>query len=175
MVHELYILGALIKKNGGNCNSGFLKILDVEESLLNTFYDISLDKSLINNYIKVNDQFKYDTEINILKKTIENNTKSINSLTEKLILIEGAAINIISEKINLLHFENEDLNKQLFDLERKKLLSLNTSNIDAIYDSIIFILSKWDKLNITDKQIYMQKIIDCIVWDGADGLNINLK
>ena len=163
------------KKNGGNCNSGFLKILDVEESLLNTFYDISLDKSLINNYIKVNDQFKYDTEINILKKTIENNTKSINSLTEKLILIEGAAINIISEKINLLHFENEDLNKQLFDLERKKLLSLNTSNIDAIYDSIIFILSKWDKLNITDKQIYMQKIIDCIVWDGADGLNINLK
>ena len=123
----------------------------------------------------MNNQFKYDTEINILKKTIENNTKSINSLTEKLILIEGAAINIISEKINLLHFENEDLNKQLFDLERKKLLSLNTSNIDAIYDSIIFILSKWDKLNITDKQIYMQKIIDCIVWDGADGLNINLK
>lgn len=61
------------------------------------------------------------------------------------------------------------------NLERKKLLSLNTSNIDAIYDSIIFILSKWDKLNITDKQIYMQKIIDCIVWDGADGLNINLK
>ena len=74
-----------------------------------------------------------------------------------------------------LVFENEDLNKQLFDLERKKLLSLNTSNIYAIYDSIIFILSKWDKLNITDKQIYMQKIIDCIVWDGADGLNINLK
>lgn len=121
MVHELYILGALIKKMVGNCNSGFLKILDVEESLLNTFYDISLDKSLINNYIKVNDQFKYDTEINILKKTIENNTKSINSLTEKLILIEGAAINIISEKINLLHFENEDLNKQLFEFRKKKI------------------------------------------------------
>ena len=130
---------------------------------------------MINNYFKSQDPLEYDAEINILKKNIENNNKSINSLTEKLILIEGAAINIISEKINSLHFENEKLNKQLFDLERKKLLSRNNSNIDLIYDSIIFLLSNWDNLNITDKQLYIRKIIDSITWDGADGIDINLK
>ena len=163
------------KKNGGKCDCGFLKILDVENTLLNTFYDISLDKSLINNYIKSQDPLEYDTEINILKKTIDNNNKSINSLTKKLILIEGPAINIISDKINKLHFENENLNKNLFDLERKKLLSRNTSNIDLIYNSITFLLSKWDDLNITDKQLYIKKIIGSITWDGADGIDINLK
>ncbi len=163
------------KKNGGECDSGFLKILDVEDTLLDTFYKISLDKSLINNYIKTQDPLEYDTEINILKKNIENNNKSINSLTEKLILIEGAAINIISEKINAIHFENEKLNKRLFELERKKLLSRNNSNIDLIYDSINFLLSEWDNLDIADKQLYIKKIIDSISWDGADGIDINLK
>lgn len=163
------------KKNGGECDSGFLKILDVEDTLLDTFYKISLDKSLINNYIKTQDPLEYDTEINILKKNIENNNKSINSLTEKLILIEGAAINIISEKINAIHFENEKLNKRLFELERKKLLSRNNSNIDLIYDSINFLLSEWDNLDIADKQLYIKKIIDSIAWDGADGIDINLK
>ena len=150
-------------------------LLDVEDTLLNTFYDISLDKSLINNYLKSQDPLEYDSEINILKKNIENNNKSINSLTEKLILIEGAAINIISEKINALHFENENLNKQLFDLERKKLLSRNNSNIDLIYNSIVFLLSNWDNLDISDKQLYVRKIVDSITWDGADGIDINLK
>ena len=64
---------------------------------------------MINNYFKSQDPLEYDAEINILKKNIENNNKSINSLTEKLILIEGAAINIISEKINSLHFENDTI------------------------------------------------------------------
>ena len=130
---------------------------------------------MINNYLKSQDPLEYDSEINILKKNIENNNKSINSLTEKLILIEGAAINIISEKINALHFENENLNKQLFDLERKKLLSRNNSNIDLIYNSIVFLLSNWDNLDISDKQLYVRKIVDSITWDGADGIDINLK
>ncbi|WP_302632673.1 recombinase family protein [uncultured Clostridium sp.] len=163
------------KKNGGKCDSGFLKILDVEDALLTIFHDISLDKSLINNYIKAQNHLEYDAEINILKKSIENNNKAINSLTEKLILIEGAAINIISKKINILHFENENLNKKLFDLERKKLLSLNTYNIDLIYDSINLLLSEWDNLDITDKQLYIKKIIASITWDGADEIDINLR
>ena len=163
------------RKKGGKSDSGYWKISDVGSTLLNIFYDISLDKSLINNYIKSQDPLEYDTEINILKKTIENNNKAINSLTEKLILIEGAAINIISKKINTLHFENENLNKKLFDLERKKLLSRNNSDIDLIYDSITFLLSRWDNLDITDKQLYIKKIIDSITWDGTDGIDINLK
>ena len=92
-----------------------------------------------------------------------------------MILIEGAAINIISKKINILHFENENLNKKLFDLERKKLLSLNTYNIDLIYDSINLLLSEWDNLDITDKQLYIKKIIASITWDGADEIDINLR
>ena len=73
--------------------------------------------------------------------------------------------------------ENKDETsiRKVEELDDREKVFPALSNIDAIYDSIIFILSKWDKLNITDKQIYMQKIIDCIVWDGADGLNINLK
>ena len=147
----------------------------MEDALLTIFHDISLDKSLINNYIKAQNHLEYDAEINILKKSIENNNKAINSLTEKLILIEGAAINIISKKINILHFENENLNKKLFDLERKKLLSLNTYNIDLIYDSINLLLSEWDNLDITDKQLYIKKIIASITWDGADEIDINLR
>ena len=60
-------------------------------------------------------------------------------------------------------------------MERKKLLSRNTSNIDLIYNSIVFLLSNWDNLDISDKQLYVRKIVDSITWDGADGIDINLK
>ena len=164
------------KKNNKNCDSSYLKVQDVENSLLDTLNSIALDKSLLNAYIKSQTPDNLENEINKLKKEISKNNDDISSLTEKLILINGSAVEIISNKINEIHSHTELLNSKLFELEREKLLLKSSSlDIDSLYKGIKDLLDNWNDLTILDKQVSIKKLIKSIDWDGSDGISINLK
>ena len=132
---------------------------------------------LVVNFILIDKPYRFFSKNSLAEfdDSIEKDEDVTANFTDANNVISGATANGVATSQVTNNSQSATLTDKVEELDDREKVFPALSNIDAIYDSIIFILSKWDKLNITDKQIYMQKIIDCIVWDGADGLNINLK
>ena len=100
----------------------------------------------------------------------------INSLSEKLILIEGPAINIITDKINSLSNDLAELNDELFKAEREKIFQEQDNiNIDTLHEAIVELVHIFPTLNMEDKQFYIKKVIDHVDYNGIDSIKIKLN
>ncbi|MBO0572789.1 resolvase [Clostridium botulinum] len=156
------------KKLDKKCTSRWLRVDAVENIFLDALRKISLKPKLLENFFKQETTSKDYTElIKNVKKQINGNKKTIDNLTNKLIFLEGAAIKIISEKINIKANENLKLNEQLLQLEREKIfLQTDGENIKVLINNINLFLQDFDKIDITRKQNFVKSIIKKIVWDG---------
>ena len=118
----------------------------------------------------------YTKIINNIKSDIKKKTKEINSLSEKLILIEGPAINIITDKINSLSNDLAELNDELFKAEREKIFQEQDNiNIDTLHEAIVELVHIFPTLNMEDKQFYIKKVIDHVDYNGIDSIKIKLN
>ncbi|GAA0735350.1 recombinase family protein [Clostridium oceanicum] len=150
------------------CNSKWLRIDIVEETVINTFRKISVDNTTLDNYLKQkNNSIDYSNIIKNLKKQINKNNKDINSLTDKLVLLEGPSIDIVSKKINELANKNTTLNEELLKIERQKMFSkVDGENVVVLSNNIRRFLKNFDKIDITEKQNFIKSIVKKVVWNS---------
>lgn len=173
----VYYFMCSAKKQGSECNSFNIRVNEIEEMVLNKLIQISLDKNLLKEYIEnKNKKIDYTKIINNIKSDIKKKNKEINSLSEKLILIEGPAIKIITDKINSLSNDLSKLNDELFKAEREKIFQeQDTINIDTLYESIFELVHIFPTLSMEDKQFYIKKVIDHVDYNGIDSIKIKLN
>ncbi|MHB9947021.1 resolvase [Clostridium botulinum] len=156
------------KKAKNKCTSKWLRIDTVETVILNFFKNISLDPSILENELNPKNELKdYNDLIKNIKKQINENQDAINMLTDKLILLEGPSVKIVSEKINSRADINVKLNEQLLEIERKKMfLEVDGENIKVLINNINSFIINFDKIDITEKQSFVKSIINKVIWDS---------
>lgn len=156
-----------------NCDIKWLPVELVEEYFLKTLQDISLDKSILDSYLTSNEDINYDNLIKDVKKDINKRNKDIESLTEKLIFIEGPAIEIVTNKINNISNEISVLNEELLALERKKIFQdQDKINIDTLYELIVITISEFDTLSVEKQQVKIKSFLKEIIYHGGDDIEI---
>lgn len=161
------------KNKKSNCESKWLPVELVEEYLLKTLQDISLDKSILYSYLTSNEDVNYDKLIKETQKEIAKKNKDIETLTEKLILIEGPAVNIITNKINTISCEITNLNEELFILERKKIFQdQDKINIDTLHNLIVTAVSSFDVFTVERKRIEIKSFVQEIIYNGKNDIHI---
>ncbi|KEI10550.1 resolvase [Clostridium sp. K25] len=150
------------------CNSKWLRVDFVEKYVLDMLKKISLNPNSLENYLKKNNtSIDYSGLIKKVKDELNKNNIIIENLTEKLILLDGAAVNIISEKINNIANKNVKLNEKLLHLERERIFKeVDSGNLNLLTNNINSFLSNFDKLDITEKQNFIQSILECVIWDS---------
>ena len=175
--NNIYYFMCSAKKQGSGCNSFSIRVNEIENMVLNKLIQISLDKNILKEYIEnKNKGIDYTKIINNIKSDIKKKTKEINSLSEKLILIEGPAINIITDKINSLSNNLAELNDELFKAEREKIFQEQDNiNIDTLHEAIVELVHIFPTLNMEDKQFYIKKVIDHVDYNGIDSIKIKLN
>ena len=114
-----------------------------------------------------NKSVDYSSLIKGTKKQLNKNVEAINNLTDKLIYLEGDAIDIVSKKINEMARKNTQLNQELLELEREKIFSeVDSENLKLLTDNIYKFLKRFDKIHITEKQNFAKSILESVIWDS---------
>ncbi|WP_407301494.1 recombinase family protein [Clostridium botulinum] len=156
------------KKSKNKCASKWLRIDVVEAEVINILKKISSNPKILDVYLKKkNNSVNYVESIKNIKKQINKNTEAINALTDKLVLLEGASIDIVSKKINSIANENTKLNTQLLEIERKKMfLEVDGENLKLLISNMSKFLARFDRIDINEKQNFIKTIIKEVVWDS---------
>lgn len=158
------------------CESKWINAIHLEEDLLETLKSISIDENILNSYIDKRITINLDHDIKTLKRKILLNNNKLNSLTEKLILLEGNALNLVADKMNEISRENDNLNQDLLKLERENLLNnFQSINIQVLKENIKKLLSEWAYLSIESKQAKLNILVKEIVWDGEKNFDIKFN
>lgn len=173
---KVYYFRCSAQKNKQNdCTAKWLKVSSVEESVLKILESFALDKKTLEKFITSKKDIDYDSLIKDVKKDIGRKNKDIEKLTEKLILIEGPAVKIVTSKINELSKEIDNLNSELLSLERKKIFQEQDKiNINTLHSSIIKLVNHFHTLPIEDKQTSIRGIIKEIRFNGNDEIEVVL-
>lgn len=152
------------QKYNKTCDAKWVRVYEIERFVLSELYKFSLDKNKLNEYLNSNINLEcYDNDIKKVKSQINKIDVDINNLTEKLLLLDGAAVKIISDKINQLANERELKNEMLLELESKKIeLTVNSISVDELYNNIKKILVIFDLIPIEEQQILMNQLITSI-------------
>lgn len=155
------------------CTAKWINVRYLEEDVLEMLKNISRDESILNDYIDKKPKKNIKAEIKEIQNKINKNNKILDSLTYKLILLEGSAAQKIANKMNSISEENADLNNKLLSLERENILdSIDTMNVDTLQDNIKTLLSNWDQLTMEEKQIEIGNIISEIRFDGNNDFHV---
>lgn len=154
------------------CNSSFIKVSHLEKKILDILSEISLDINLLKKYTNI-DTDNYKKNISKLKYKLKSNESKIDSLTEKLLILNGNTLRIINNKINELSNENTIINENLLHLEKYLILKQkDNSSIDNFQKKLKSILIIFHELPIKEKQNFIRKIIKEIKFDGNNSVQI---
>ncbi len=152
------------------CDMKMVHVEDLDNLLLNVLKDISLDKKLLNKYMKQDNSSKdlrstepIQNEIKTLERKIVNLTTSLqenmNSAAAKYIITE---IERLDKQIIGLNYELREA-----ALHQKEVIK-KTESIEDIYSKICLYLSKFDSLDYSEKTSFLQDILKECVWDGQN-------
>lgn len=159
--------------NPDRCKSKWINVRYLEEDILEMLKNISYDQSVLEQYITKNPAKNIKSEMKTIKNQISKNNKKIDSLANKLILLEGSAAVKIADKMNSISKENDDLNNKLLSLERENLLeNIDTMNVTILQNNIKTLLSNWEHLSMEEKQIEIGNIISEIRFKGNDDFDV---
>lgn len=161
------------KHDKKSCDTNRINIPRLESDVLELLNSFSSNTSILQKYINKlssSGTVDLDNEINKLKKSILKDKKTLNSLTEKLILLNDSASKIIAERMNDLSIKIDRNNEKLYLLESRKLNSISSNyNISDFQAKLKELLNNWNSFSMQDKQITINKIIKEIKWvDGKD-------
>lgn len=168
---RLYYFKCSRKKGGynnGKCDSKVIRVDYIERDILSLLQKICLNKELLNDEISKTENITIDkNEIKKISKKIKSNDIEMDNLVSQLGKLQGSAADAVTNKMNTLSKENDDLKQKLFLLEHDNILnSINHYDINYLHSKIVNLMSSWDNLSLEDKQFGIQSIIDKIKWDG---------
>lgn len=105
--------------------------------------------------------------IELLKKEINLKQKNIESLFDKMILIEGIGLEMLTKKINGISLNINELKIKLEVLEKEELFkSTEIVNSDYIYNDLKDIYEQFRNLTVEEKRDRLKNRIKYLLWDG---------
>ena len=155
------------------CNNKHLRSDRAEKAVLD-FFEILLDKNYLSKVIKTNrNDVVVENDIKLLNKKIATNSKAIENLVDKLMLLSNDAAISITKKIEELTLQNNSLKEDLLKLEREKLLNnLEDNNVDALHNQIKTFLNCSD---IHIRRRALKTIITSVTFDcDSEELQVEL-
>lgn len=156
------------------CNNLSLRV-DYAENKINTFLECMSDKKKLVEYCNKNRKKSTAVfDIKTINKKIASNSKAIESLVDKMILLSKDASKPLVARIENLTQENNALKEERLKLEREKLFSANDkANINLLYNSIKqFLVTE----SMEEKRRLSKIIFDKIIWDSdKNELHVFLK
>jgi len=164
------------KYDKSSCDSGWINAAYLEEDVLEKLKELSTDKASLENYLNKKPNNNVSKKIKDLKKLISKNNSILSKLTEKLILLEGDAVKIVTEKMNEISRENKKINETLLSFEQENFSnSIGKITVEQLQAKLIKILSSWDSLSIGEKQLKIRMLVKNILWNGAEDFDMKLN
>lgn len=151
-------------KCSNSCGCKFIEIPEAEKKVLDFLKHLSNKEfltTIINSTKKIKENKK---DSKLITKKIKENDIAINNLVNKLALLSNEVSKIVTDKIEQLSKENNNLKEELMKLEREKLFEkFDSANIDLLSNQIGKFLNLGD--DIEEKRILIKNIFKSIVWN----------
>jgi len=152
------------------CDMKMVSTDELDEKVISTLKQLSLDKNLIKKYMKdsnINIPIKskdvINKEISSTKKKIENLTTTLQDNTE------SSAVKYLIAEIEKLDKQVIGLNYELREIERQEQENYNKINdVNTVYTKILHYLNSFDELTYDEKVRYLREIIKECIWDGRE-------
>ena len=147
-----------------NCYHKFLNVSKAENEVFDALKKITLDFENINCESKDNPVL---IELNLISKQIDEKEKIITGLMDKLALSTPTIANRIIKTIENYEDEINDLK----NLKTQKLILFESNNSKRFFENEIAFndfVSKFNNLDMKEKQLTIRNIIDHVVFDGED-------
>lgn len=161
-----YYYICLNKVSGGNdiCNVDNVRTSEIDNKVIEKLKDLKFYES---NMDINNNKKDFDKELSALKNQINKNENTIDSLLQKLILLNENGSVYVTNKINELASENKALQQKIYDLELdKENESINSINTEICKKAYKEFINSYEGLNIQQQQKLLREFIKEIKWYG---------
>lgn len=105
--------------------------------------------------------------LKLKNKQIDNLSKKIEGLTEKLALAEGSVVDIILNQLEKMANEKSSLENELFELQKKNQISKNNKRdiyfIKSLIDELIILYNKND-ISKYELNLKVSQVFDAVYW-----------
>lgn len=175
LVYDNYYCSQRNRKGPEFCDMRMVSVDELDAKIIEILKQISIDKKLLEKYIKADTTPIITKDKNTTKKEIESTKKKIENLTSILQdNFDSSAAKYIIAEIEKLDKRIASLNYELREIEFKEQDSKRQKdNIDAIYQRICEYIDKFDSLSYESKVKFLKEIIKECTWDGQK-LNITI-
>lgn len=164
-----YYCARMAREGKKVCNTGYTKVLDIDDAFLNKLLQIKYNPGMINirkselEYIDVNSLSK---ELHTVEQSIENLTTALAANTE------SSAASYIIKQIEKLDKNKRKLEESLCAAEYNNQIAQNEKEAkNIIYDYICCLLDSFDSMSYREKNELVKKTVKQCVFDN-DGLHI---
>lgn len=166
-----YYCAAMAKQGKQKCNSGYIRVEEVEKSFLCQLKKIRLNP----DGLKLRDSFESIMDVKELRSEIKKKDESIRNLTNALAqALDTAAAGYVIQQISILDKQKNALEASVRRAEVQALAAKTIEEAKAeIYYGICYLLDNFDDISFSGKNELIRKIIKkCILDTDTKNLTI---
>ena len=154
-------------KNINGIETDKIVIEKISELKLPTNILINKIKLLINNKEKKSD--KRINELQTLNTILSRNKRKVESLIDKMAIIDGELITDITAQIKSVKSKNLEIEKRIIELSKETEKEIDKNEVTVLALNIINkYMSSFDSLNIVDKRLMIKSLVNTIESDGEN-------
>lgn len=154
-------------KNINGIETDMIVIEKISELKLPTYMLINKIKLLINNKEKKTD--KRINELQTLNTILSRNKRKVESLIDKMAIIDGELIADITAQIKSIKSKNLEIEKRIIELSKETEKEIDKDEVTVLALNIINkYMSSFDSLNIVDKRLMIKSLVNTIESDGEN-------
>ena len=154
-------------KNINGIETDMIVIEKIIELKLPTNMLIKKIKLLINNKEKKSD--KRINELQTLNTILSKNKRKVESLIDKMAIIDGELIADITAQIKSIKSKNLEIEKRIIELSKETEKEIDKDEVTVLALNIINkYMGSFDSLNIVDKRLMIKSLVNTIESDGEN-------
>lgn len=154
-------------KNINGIETDKIVIEKISELKLPTNMLIKKIKLLINNKEKKSD--KRINELQTLNTILSKNKRKVESLIDKMAIIDGELIADITAQIKSIKSKNLEIEKRIIELSKETEKEIDKDEVTVLALNIINkYMGSFDSLNIVDKRLMIKSLVNTIESDGEN-------
>lgn len=154
-------------KNINGIETDMIVIEKISELKLPTNMLINKIKLLINNKEKKSD--KRINELQTLNTILSKNKRKVETLIDKMAIIDGELITDITAQIKSIKSKNLEIEKRIIELSKETEKEIDKDEVTVLALNIINkYMGSFDSLNIVDKRLMIKSLVNTIESDGEN-------
>lgn len=152
------------------CDMKMIAVNLLDDKVVEILKQLSLDKNLIEKYVKQNNDNIQIRDKETIYKEISNLKKKINNLTSAIQdNYDSSAAKYIISEIENIDKQIIGLNYEIREIEEKeKQIKEHIDDVNMLYDKICLFVKNYEIYSYYDKNKYLQEIIKECTWNGEE-------